>query len=140
MGQKHAAYDENGKIVGFYDSEHSPLPIGKTAIVISDDEWMNCLNNGTHKFRIRNEKLQQLSAEEIELLNTQDLQYKAKIDLRETNDDILFMLEKIALGILNKESQEVVNFLKWRETVRDISNGKIILSGIKDYPNKPPLP
>lgn len=44
MGQKHAAYDEAGKIVGFYDSVDSPVPDGVEAIEITDAEWLECLS------------------------------------------------------------------------------------------------
>lgn len=44
MGQKSAAYDSLGAIVGFYDSEHSPVPEGVTAIEITDDQWQTCLS------------------------------------------------------------------------------------------------
>ncbi|WP_157652783.1 hypothetical protein [Burkholderia ubonensis] len=44
MGQKFAAYDTEGNIVAFYDSEDSPLPDGADAIKISDAEWMSCIS------------------------------------------------------------------------------------------------
>lgn len=43
MGQKYAAYDEAGKIVGFYDSIDSPVPDGLDTIEITDAEWLACL-------------------------------------------------------------------------------------------------
>lgn len=46
MGQKFAAYDTQGKIIGFYDSVDSPVPEGVLSIEISDDEWQACLDTG----------------------------------------------------------------------------------------------
>ncbi|MGV1939539.1 hypothetical protein ACQZ5D_03620 [Agrobacterium sp. 22-211-1] len=43
MGQKYAAFDEFGKITGFYDSIDSPVPDGVNAIEITDAEWLACL-------------------------------------------------------------------------------------------------
>lgn len=39
MGQKYAAYNAAGAIVGFYDSVDSPVPAGVTAIEITDVQW-----------------------------------------------------------------------------------------------------
>ena len=48
MGQKYAAYDQSGKITGFYDSVDSPVPQGKTVLAITDEQWMNCLKSPGH--------------------------------------------------------------------------------------------
>jgi hypothetical protein len=45
MGQKYAAYDSTGAIVGFYDSIDSPVPDGVSAIKITDAQWQACFNN-----------------------------------------------------------------------------------------------
>lgn len=55
MAQKHAAYDTNGNITGFYDEVDSPLPKGVTAIAISDEEWQACLLTQAHT--VQNGKL-----------------------------------------------------------------------------------
>ncbi|MGR3905712.1 phage tail assembly chaperone [Burkholderia sp. SR8] len=39
MGQKQAAYDSAGKIIGFYDSKVSPVPAEIPAVEITDDQW-----------------------------------------------------------------------------------------------------
>lgn len=44
MSQKFAAFDLSGKIIGFYDSEESPVPDGIQAIEISDIEWQDCIS------------------------------------------------------------------------------------------------
>ena len=44
MGQKFAAYNDTGKIIGFYDSVDSPIPSGVTAIKITDEQWQTCLS------------------------------------------------------------------------------------------------
>jgi len=47
MGQKYAAYDSgNGNLLGFYDSVDSPVPEGKSAIEITDEQWQTCLSSG----------------------------------------------------------------------------------------------
>ena len=45
MGQKYAAYDTTGKIIGYYDSIDSPVPTGVNAIPISDQQWQTCLSS-----------------------------------------------------------------------------------------------
>lgn len=45
MGQKLAAYNTSGEITGFYDTVDSPVPIGVTAIDITDAQWQECLSN-----------------------------------------------------------------------------------------------
>lgn len=45
MGQKFAAYNAQGAIIGFYDSFDSPLPSGVEAIEITDAEWQTCLTS-----------------------------------------------------------------------------------------------
>lgn len=46
MGQKFAAYAKlSGEIIGFYDSEDSPLPVGMDAIKISEAEWISCISS-----------------------------------------------------------------------------------------------
>jgi hypothetical protein len=46
-GQKHAAYDRQGKVIGFYDDALSPvpgtLPDGVAVIEITNDEWRNAI-------------------------------------------------------------------------------------------------
>lgn len=44
MGQKYAAYNAQGAIIGFYDSVDSPVPNGVTAIEISDTQWQTCIS------------------------------------------------------------------------------------------------
>lgn len=39
MGQKYAAFNATGKIIGYYDSVDSPVPAGTNAIPISDQQW-----------------------------------------------------------------------------------------------------
>ena len=43
MGQKYAAYNESGKLTGFYDSVDSPVPSGVTAIKITEAQWQAAL-------------------------------------------------------------------------------------------------
>jgi predicted NAD/FAD-dependent oxidoreductase len=45
MGQKQAAYDGSGKIIAFYDVVESPAPAGVTTINITDEQWLNCIQN-----------------------------------------------------------------------------------------------
>jgi hypothetical protein len=45
MGQKYAAYNDQGAITGFYDSIDSPVPAGHTYIEITDEQWLECLAN-----------------------------------------------------------------------------------------------
>lgn len=47
--QKFAAYNEDGKITGFYCDVNSPVPAGKTAIPISDEEWENAFRKGGYR-------------------------------------------------------------------------------------------
>lgn len=43
---KYAAFDETGKITGFYsDDIHQPEHIPEQSIPIVDDQWMECINN-----------------------------------------------------------------------------------------------
>lgn len=44
MGQKFAAYDALGAIVGFYDREDSPPPLSATVLKITDAEWQACIS------------------------------------------------------------------------------------------------
>ncbi|CAB3742462.1 hypothetical protein LMG24238_06886 [Paraburkholderia sediminicola] len=43
MGQKFAAYNSQGAIVAYYDSDDSPPPASATTIEITDSEWLICL-------------------------------------------------------------------------------------------------
>jgi hypothetical protein len=46
MGQKSAAYNAQGAITGFYDSEDSPVPAGLVDVIeITDSEWQAAINN-----------------------------------------------------------------------------------------------
>ncbi len=45
MGQKYAAFNAQGAIIGFYDSIDSPVPAGVAAIAITDALWHACLSN-----------------------------------------------------------------------------------------------
>lgn len=46
MGQKFAAYNEEGSIYAFYDDVDSPAPEGVENLVeVSFDEWQECLEN-----------------------------------------------------------------------------------------------
>lgn len=49
MGQKIAAYNANGAIIGFYDDKDSPapnpLPTGIKLLNITDAQWQTCLSN-----------------------------------------------------------------------------------------------
>jgi len=49
MGQKFAAYDAQGNITSFYDSEDSPVPAGVNAIGITDSQWQACLSTPGYK-------------------------------------------------------------------------------------------
>lgn len=52
MGQKFAAYDENGAIYAFYDDEDSPAPEdAENLIEVGFDEWQTCLIN-IHAYRV----------------------------------------------------------------------------------------
>lgn len=45
MGQKFAAFGTNGNIVGFYDSEDSPVPAAITNVIeITDEEWQGAIS------------------------------------------------------------------------------------------------
>lgn len=47
MGQKYAAYAADpGPVTGYYDSEDSPVPAGVQAIMISDQDWLNAIQEG----------------------------------------------------------------------------------------------
>ncbi|WP_257835320.1 tail fiber assembly protein [Burkholderia glumae] len=52
MGQKYAAYDEQHNIVGFYDSQISPLAEGAAAIKITDEEWQMLLDGQSKRRRM----------------------------------------------------------------------------------------
>lgn len=43
MGQKFAAYNEQGVITAYYDSIDSPAPAGVTALEITDAQWQKCI-------------------------------------------------------------------------------------------------
>jgi len=43
MGQKYAAYNDQGTIIGYYDSIDSPPPPDATVIAITDQQWLTCL-------------------------------------------------------------------------------------------------
>ncbi|WP_216108096.1 phage tail assembly chaperone [Burkholderia plantarii] len=43
MGQKYAAYNVDDSIVGFYDSNDSPVPDGANVIPVSDETWLALL-------------------------------------------------------------------------------------------------
>ena len=45
MGQKYASYNSNFVVDGFYDSVDSPVPVGVTAIPITDAEWQSALSS-----------------------------------------------------------------------------------------------
>ncbi|MFM0059206.1 hypothetical protein PQR64_26600 [Paraburkholderia phytofirmans] len=46
MGQKFAAYNAQGAITGFYDSEDSPVPAGVADVIeITDEQWQTCVSN-----------------------------------------------------------------------------------------------
>lgn len=57
MGQKFAAYNEEGAIYAFYDDVDSPAPDGtKSLIEVSFDEWQACLTN-MPAYRVENGKV-----------------------------------------------------------------------------------
>jgi hypothetical protein len=43
MGQKRAAYDATGAIIGFYDDSISPAPSRATTIALTDAQWQACV-------------------------------------------------------------------------------------------------
>jgi len=45
MGTKLAAYDSSGNIIGYYDTDDSPLPFGLMAIEITDAQWQECISS-----------------------------------------------------------------------------------------------
>lgn len=46
MGQKFAAYNAQGAIIGFYDSVDSPVPAGVTSVIaITQAQWLVCINS-----------------------------------------------------------------------------------------------
>jgi hypothetical protein len=46
MGQKFAAYNAQGAIIGFYDSVDSPVPAGVTNVIaITQAQWQACVNS-----------------------------------------------------------------------------------------------
>lgn len=50
MGQKFAAYDAQGNIIAYYDSEDSPVPAGvANTVVISDEQWQTCISTPGYK-------------------------------------------------------------------------------------------
>ena len=55
MGQKLAAYNVTGNIIGFYDSDDSPAPASVTVLKITDDQWQECLS--TPGWTVANGKL-----------------------------------------------------------------------------------
>jgi len=44
MSKKYAAFNAQGAIVAFYDSNDSPVPSSATVIEITDAEWQSCLS------------------------------------------------------------------------------------------------
>ncbi|KVN76049.1 phage tail protein [Burkholderia ubonensis] len=40
MGQKYAAFSEQGAITAFYDSADSPVPQGVSVVAISEQQWL----------------------------------------------------------------------------------------------------
>ena len=44
MGQKLAAYNANGNITAFYDTEDSPAPEGAIVLAITDGQWQECMS------------------------------------------------------------------------------------------------
>ncbi|MFS2106645.1 hypothetical protein [Ralstonia sp. Ralssp135] len=45
MTRKFAAYDPQGRIIGYYDNIDSPVPDGMTNVIeITQDEWLACIN------------------------------------------------------------------------------------------------
>ncbi|MCL9851201.1 DUF4376 domain-containing protein [Ralstonia solanacearum P673] len=50
MGQKFAAYDAQGRIVAYYDSVDSPVPVGVTnTLQITDAQWQACIGTSGYK-------------------------------------------------------------------------------------------
>jgi hypothetical protein len=45
MGQRYAAYDDQGNITGFYDSVDSPVPDGIVAVAITFDQFLTFIDN-----------------------------------------------------------------------------------------------
>ncbi len=45
MGQKYAAYNEHGDIVGFYDDIDSPVPKGVANVPVTDAQWQASLSS-----------------------------------------------------------------------------------------------
>ncbi|AOJ62922.1 phage tail protein [Burkholderia ubonensis] len=44
MGQKYAAFSEQGAITAFYDSADSPVPQGVSVIAISEQQWLDLIS------------------------------------------------------------------------------------------------
>ena len=67
MGQKFAAYNAQGVIVGYYDSVDSPVPAGVTAIEITDVQWSACIGENP-PYTVANSALVEPSAPTAEQL------------------------------------------------------------------------
>lgn len=57
---KHAHYDTNGRILGYYDNTiHKSIP--QPSIELTDDEWRDCIdNNGQRRVNVEASKLEML--------------------------------------------------------------------------------
>jgi hypothetical protein len=55
--QKYAAYDAEGKLLGFYSDEISPVPVGVNAIKITTEEWQAAIQDGGQHIAIKDGKL-----------------------------------------------------------------------------------
>lgn len=64
MGQKFVAFDSNGDIAAFYDSEDSPVPAGVNSVIeITDAQWQTCVS--TPGYAVKNGALVAPTAAQI---------------------------------------------------------------------------
>lgn len=52
MGQKQVAYDADGIVMSFYDSEDSPAPVDVPVVNITDDQWRYLLDGQAKGMRM----------------------------------------------------------------------------------------
>jgi hypothetical protein len=57
MGQKFAAYNAQGAVVGFYDSIDSPVPDGINSVSITQAQWLACVSTMAIGYTVANGEL-----------------------------------------------------------------------------------
>jgi len=139
MGQKFAAYNASGVVVGYYDDVDSPVPSGVSAIAISDAEWQSAYA-AQPPYTVSNGVLQSPSSGDIaahtNALAVAAMQQSAISALFDTRVTLERINEGVSLGTCSFTNADVITFMTYRKALRELCTN----STLTTLPIKPPFP